>query len=175
MTIVVLGASGELGAAVVNQLLEAGDDVGVIEPSLERAELWRRAGALVAPGSSSDADLIERAAQAARTLVVLGADQEVLNAAVEGARSAGVERIIVTGPRSKPESIALLRASGLDYVVLVTGRRLLGAASPSDVGRAVDAADDLPGRPRLELSLRRTESWRELRLEPPQRRRGAHS
>ena len=175
MTIVVLGASGELGAAVVNRLLEAGDDVGVIEPSPERAELWRRAGALVAPGSSSDADLIERAAQAARTLVVLGADQEVLNAAVEGARFAGVGRIIVTGPRSKPESIALLRASGLDYVVLVTGRRLLGAASPADVGRAVDAADDLPGRPRLELSLRRAESWRELRLEPPERRSGAHS
>ena len=175
MTIVVLGASGELGAAVVNRLLEAGDDVGVIEPSPERAELWRRAGAHVAPGSSSDADLIERAAQDARTLVVLGADRDVLNAAVEGARFAGVERIVVTWRRSNPESIALLRASGLDYVVLETALRLLGATSPEDVGRAVDAADDLPGRPRLELSLRSTKAWHELRLEPPPGRSGAHS
>ena len=170
MSVVVLGASGELGAAVVNRLLEAGDDVGVIEPSPQRAEGWRRAGAHVARGSSSDADLIERAAQNARTLVVLGADQEVVSAAVEGARLAGVERIVATGARFEPELTALLRSSGLDYVVLETGRRLLGAASPADVGRAVDAADDLPGRPRLELSLKTTEAWRELRLEPPRRR-----
>lgn len=171
MSVVVVGASGELGAAVVNRLLEAGDEVGVIEPSPERAEGWRRAGAHVARGSSSDADLIERAAQNARTLVVLGADQEVMSAAVEGARLAGVERIVATGARFEPELTALLRSSGLDYVVLETGRRLLGgAASPADVGRAVDAADDLPGRPRLELSLKTTEAWRELRLEPPRRR-----
>ncbi|HZJ50545.1 MAG TPA: NAD-binding protein [Actinomycetota bacterium] len=170
MSVVVLGASGELGAAVVNRLLEAGDDVGVIEPSPERAEGWRRAGAHVARGSSSDADLIERASQNARTIVVLDADQEVLSAAVEGARLAEVERIVATGARTTPELIALLRSSGLDYVVLETGRRLLGAATPADVGRAVDAADDLPGRPRLELSLRTTEAWRELRLEPPRRR-----
>lgn len=170
MSVVVLGASGELGAAVVNRLLEAGDDVGVIEPSPERAEGWRRTGAHVARGSSSDADLIERAAQNARTIVVLDADQEVLSAAVEGARLAGVERIVATGARFEPELIALLRSSGLDYVVLETGRRLLGAASPVEVGRAVDAADDLPGRPRLELSLRTAEAWRELRLEPPRRR-----
>ena len=170
MSVVVLGASGELGAAVVNRLLEAGDDVGVIEPSPERAEGWRRAGAHVARGSSSDADLIERASQNARTIVVLDADQEVLSAAVDGARLAGVERIVATGARTAPELIALLRSSGLDYVVLETGRRLLGAASPVEVGRAVDAADDLSGRPRLELSLRTAEAWRELRLEPPRRR-----
>lgn len=170
MSVVVLGASGELGTAVVNKLLEAGDDVGVIEPSPERAEGWRRAGAHVARGNSNDADLIERASQNARTIVVLDADQEVLSAAVDGARLAGVERIVATGARTAPELIALLRSSGLDYVVLETGRRLLGAATPADVGRAVDAADDLPGRPRLELSLRTTEAWRELRLEPPRRR-----
>ena len=170
MTIVVVGVSGKVGAAVVNRLLEAGDDVGVIEPSPQRAEGWRRAGAHVARGSSSDADLIERAAQNARTLVVLGADQEVVSAAVEGARLAGVERIVATGARFEPALTALLRSSGLDYVVLETGRRLLGDASPADVGRAVDAADDLPGRPRLELSLKTTEAWRELRLEPPRRR-----
>ena len=170
MSIVVVGASGELGAAVVTRLLEAGDEVGVIESSPERAEGWRRAGANVARGSSRDADLIERASQNARTIVVLAADQEVLGAAVEGARLAGVERIVATAVRRTPEQIALLSSSGLDYVVLETGRRMLGAATPADVGRAVDAADDLPGRPRLELSLKTTDAWRELRLEPPRRR-----
>ncbi len=165
-----LGASGELGAAVVNRLLEAGDEVGVVEPSPERSETWRRAGAHVARGSARDADLIERASQNARTLVVLDVDQEILRAAVEGARLAGVERIVVTGTRTLPESTALLRSSGLDYVVLETGRRLLGAAAPANVARAVDAADDLPGRPRLELLLRTAEAWRELRLDPPRRR-----
>jgi len=170
MSVVVVGASGELGAAVVNRLLEAGDDVGVVEPSPEQAEGWRRAGAYVARGSSSDADLIERASQSARTIVVVEADLEVLSAAVEGARLAGVERIVATAARAAPEMMALLRSSGLDYVVLETGRRLLGAATPADVGRAVDAADDLSGRPRLELALKTAEAWHELRLEPPSRR-----
>jgi NAD(P)-dependent dehydrogenase (short-subunit alcohol dehydrogenase family) len=170
MSVVVLGASGKLGAAVVNKLLEAGDDVGVVEPSPERAEGWRRAGAHVARGNSGDADLIERAAQNARTIVVLDADRDVLCAAVEGARLAGVDRIVATGPRTAPELVELLRESGLDYVLLETGRRRPGPLTPADVGRAVDAADDLAGRPRLELSLRSKEAWRELRLEPPQGR-----
>jgi uncharacterized protein YbjT (DUF2867 family) len=170
MTVVVLGASGEVGVAVVNRLLEAGDEVGVIEPSPQRAEVWRRAGAHVARGSTRDADLIERASQNARTIVVLDADQEVLAAALEGARLAGVDRIVATAVSGTPEQMALLRSSGLDYVMLKTGRRLLGAFTPADVGRAVDAADDLPGRPRLNLSLKTTEAWRKLRLEPPRRR-----
>ena len=169
MTVVVLGAAGDVGAAVVAKLLEAGDEVGVVEPSAQEAERWRRAGAHVARGHPSDSDLIERAAQNARTIVVLEADEELVGAAIEGARLAGVERIVVTSGRARSKVTARLRSSELDYVWLHTGNRLRAAAHPAQVAMAVDAADDLPGHPRLELALRTAEAWRLLRLDPPRR------
>jgi hypothetical protein len=158
-----------VGAAVVAKLLDAGDDVGVVEPSATEVGRWRRAGAHVARGQPSDADLIERASQNARTIVVLEADEEILGAAIEGARLAGVERIVATSGRDRSKVTGLLRSSELDYVWLHTANRLRAAASPADVAIAVDAADDLAGHPRLELALRTPEAWRLLRLDPPRR------
>jgi hypothetical protein len=176
MALLLVGAAGALGDAIVSRLLEVGDEVRIVAGSPEDAERWRLSGAHIARGDPKDADLIERAAQNARSIVAFddgSSSQDVLDAVVEGRMSAGVERLIVcctTGTRrSARERVA---RAPLEHIVLITGTGRRGASlfgtrevSPGDVARAVDAADDVAGHPRLVLDLRRPEAWRVLKLE----------
>ena len=176
MALLLVGASGALGDAIVSRLLDAGDEVRIVAHSLEDAERWRHSGAHIARGNPKDPDLIERAAQNARSIVAFddgSGSHDVLEAAVEGGMSAGVERLIaccttLSGPSAR-ERVA---RAPLEHIVLITGTGRRGASlfgtqkvSPVDVARAVDAADDLAGRPRLVLDLRQPEAWRVLKLE----------
>jgi hypothetical protein len=58
-------------------------------------------------------------------------------------------------------------ASGLSYVLLEYGarRRRRYVLSATDIAVAVDAADDLEGKVRLDLDLIEASSWEALRIE----------
>ena len=162
----------------MTRLLAAGDEVRVVARPSEEVERWGEWGAHTALGDPGDPDLIERAAQNARSVVTFddgSGGHEILEAAIEGGSSAGVERIIICsqGAPGAHERKRVSRSS-LEHVVLVTGslrrRRFplrARALTPGQVAVAVDAADDLAGHPRVVLDLREYEAWRALNLEPP--------
>lgn len=169
-----VGLPPDVVRGVVDELVAQGDEVRVIEQDARRAAEWKARGAHPAQGAASDPDLIERAAQGVRTVVIGAAGRAVVEAAVTasrlaGARSQGV-RLILVGPDPRPDAVEAVRTSGMDYVVLRTGtqsrRRPRRARVPArSVVSALDAADDLAGNPRLELDLRDPEARRALGLE----------
>jgi hypothetical protein len=148
------------GPAVVARLVDDGDDVGVIVADPEAGERWRSLGAYVAVGSADDADLIERAGQHARSIVLFDASPAVLKAAAEGARmaSASPARIVYLST-SQTRSDDALEESGLEYVLLVVPikrvgvRRRRSSVAAERVAEAVSAADDLAGEVKLSLNL----------------------
>lgn len=158
MAVLLLGAAGELGRLVALRLIAQGDEVRAIEPERGAAEAWRALGVHVAVGDPADEDLIYRAAQGVRTIVVLdGIGRrlgEVMAVLVRTAPEVPVGRLVVCAPALPRRVLEVLRASDREYVALATGRRLLRAGAPPElVAEAVDAADDLAGAPRAELDL----------------------
>jgi hypothetical protein len=176
VSVLLVAPAGAAGDAVVTRLLDAGDEVRIVAAGSEDVERWRSQGAHIARGDPRDDDLIERAAQNTRSIVVFveeTATQETLTAALAGATAAGVERLIVLCRALRPEVQATVARAPLDYLLLVTGlplRRRISlrpSPTPEAVARAVDAADDVAGHPRSVLDLRRAKAWRALKLDPP--------
>ena len=173
MSILLVGLDEELMPPLIRRLIEQGDEVRVLDSGEEASDHWRSLGAHVASGPRWDADLIERAAQNVRTIVVGDRhDQEpaeLMEALVEGGVLASPDMRVVVVGEVVPGALALLRESLLEYVILgsVERRGLLGRrsrVSPERLAEAVDAADDLAGGPRLELDLGDQSAWRELKL-----------
>jgi NAD(P)H-binding len=171
MSVVLLGPPRGTGDAVIQRLRSQGDEVRVIEAEPEQADRWRSLGAHVAYGSVDDADLIERAAQNARTIVLFEIDDrmaDLLNAVITGASQTSVDRVILVTVGPAIACVELLRSSGLDYIVLHTPRRRAmfrrGEPAAEAVAEAVDAADDLAGHPRLELEVSHPAAARALGL-----------
>ena len=174
MSVLLIGLDEDSGPALIRRLLDEGDIVGVVEEDRSRAELWRKGGAHVATGSSSDPDLIERAAQHARSIVVFVHEPTVAETRVAAVLEAGrlapeTPRIIVVG--TPPDQVAeMLRGSAFDYVVLQMGRgrrrflRKGPRVAAEDLAAAVSAADDLAGTPRLDVDLTSAAAWTELGL-----------
>lgn len=155
--------NGEVEPAVAKRLLAQGDEVRVVVNDPAERSSWVALGTHVAVGDSRDDDLIERAGQDARTLVLFDAlanDPETVGAAVKGASAAGIDRLILCAPDVSQEVRGLIEGAQTGSVILVYGRRLSlrGRASVDVVAEAVDAADDMPGRPRLLVDLRRPEA-----------------
>jgi uncharacterized protein YbjT (DUF2867 family) len=174
VSLLLLGPQGKMGEALVARLVAQGDDVRVVETDKEVADRWRTLGARVAQGMVEDPDLVERAAQNCRTIVVCGADGErgtaAVDAALRAAHNTTVDRVILTSASVEPELRAVLRSSEIDYVFLATGRRRsVRRLRPSllQVAEAIDAADDLAGNPKLELDLSDKHAWAELGLRAP--------
>jgi hypothetical protein len=172
LSVLLVGGEGALAEEVVRRLVSAEDEVRVIEQDPEAASRWRSLGAHVALGSAADPDLVERAAEYARTVVVFDRGpewrQEVLAAVLEGAGSA---RVVLCSESADERIAAALAESGFDHIVLRTRRRSRWplrtvTVSAQDLAEAVDAADDLAGNPRLDLDLGSPEGWRALRLAP---------
>jgi hypothetical protein len=171
-----MGLSRETGEALIERLLDASDTVSVIEDDEALASTWTELGAHVARGPLTDADLIERAAQSARTVVVMERANDdlaaVVSAAIDGAAGArpGI-RVVVCAARLDDEITGLVSRSGLEHVLLRTGGRrawmLRDALDAKALATAIDASDDLAGSPRLDLDLRTRASWSKLRLRPP--------
>ncbi|MFN2390282.1 MAG: hypothetical protein ABR575_11865 [Actinomycetota bacterium] len=177
MSVLLIGLDWELGEIVVERLLGQGDEVRVLEDDPTRAAMWRTHGAHVATGHADDADLIERAAQGVRTIVLGGTlpvAHEVALAAIQDAATTGrldVRVVVHAGGRRDGTAAARsLGEAGLEHVVVMErGRRALGRRSPTraKVAEALDAADDLAGAPRMVLDLTEAEAWRALGLDPP--------
>lgn len=168
MAVLLIGVREPWAAAVVARLVAAGDDVRVIASDVGAEERLRSLGAYIARGPALNADLVERSAQNVRTVVLGALRDEDLVDALEGARSAGVDRVVVVDAHTR-RALERVRSSGLDYVVLDAptsrfGRRGVDADA---IARAVDAADDLAGALRLELDLRDADAWAQLGLTPP--------
>jgi uncharacterized protein YbjT (DUF2867 family) len=169
-----LQTSDEFGEVLAMRLVDQGDDVRVLGQARDDADGWRRFGARPALGDPRDPDLIERASQGVRSIVLISsaaADVDIAGAAIDGGKAAGVDRLIVCADLLDKRVNALVRGSGLDHVLLQRARRLgplnLRGIKDADAAAAVDAADDMDGNPKLELDLTRKESWAALNLEPP--------
>jgi nucleoside-diphosphate-sugar epimerase len=172
MSVLLIGISGSSGKAIVTRLIAQGDEVRVVEDDSAAAEQWRSLGAHVARRIDDMPDLIERAAQNVRTVVIgeaVAHDADEVRAIVDGAAAARVERIVLYGSGASHDALEAVREFPFQHVVLSTGRRrLLGSRlGDESLAAAVDAADDIAGEPRLELDLGDPESWPELGLTPP--------
>lgn len=164
MGVLLLGPGGELGPAIVQRLASQGDDVRVVTEDAQIGDASRSLGARVARGPATDADLVERAAQGVRSIVIFddpSTGSEVAAAALEAARLAGTERVIVVCGAANDAAAAAVIASSVEHVVIVTG----GPGGPlrfskrrvesfrEKVAEAVDAADDLAGHPRMVVDV----------------------
>jgi TrkA-N domain len=156
---VLLVAPGKVGAEVIARLVAQGDEVRVVEGNPQAAERWRNLGARVAQGEADDSDLIERAAQNCRTVVLFDEEYElasVLEATLKAIVHTTADRVVLVSAGPELRCLELLRASGVDYISLKMKHRRLLARPPSfpvAVAEAIDAADDLAGNPHLELDL----------------------
>ena len=170
MSILLIGSGGGLESAVSERLIAQGDEVRAVATD-PRIESLAKRGVHIARGPYLDADLVERAAQNVRTIVLFDTEREVTEAVIEGARAARVERIVVCANLISDDLRDALRGSGLEYVVLQLVRRgLFRKGVPVEkVAEAVDAADDMAGEMRLELDLNESDAWQALKLEVPSR------
>ena len=176
MSVLLIGLDDDRGPVLIRRLLREGDIVGVVEEAPGAGDLWRAAGAHVATGSPRDSDLVERASQHARSVVILEGDRApshaVLDAVLEGARVAAPEppRIIYVSWARTQEIDRKLEASAFDYVIIRSPKRgrwkKASAIAAPDLADAVNAADDLAGNPRLDIDLTTPEGWDALGLEP---------
>lgn len=166
MSVLLVRPPKQIGSAVIDLLTSQGDVVRVIAADAPSAAQWKELGAYVARGSEADADLVERAAQDVRTIVVFEDAQASIEAVLEGAELAGVGRVVVCIPEPPEHLLARVRASRMEYVVLKLGtRRLRGRQRRlTATAEAIDAADDLEGHPRIEVDLNDAVSRRSLGL-----------
>lgn len=167
MSVLLVDPPDLLGSLIVKRLVAQGDEVRVVGPE-EEAQQWRELGAYAASGRP-DPDLIERAGQNVRTMVLFDPMDDVSEVALEAAEAARIGRVIVITPGSAEHWPQQLTSAGFDYVVLRTGRkRLFRRVVPDDrVAIAVDAADDLAGRVGLDLDLAEPTAWAALGIESP--------
>jgi hypothetical protein len=160
---------------LISRLVAQEDEVRVVEDEPERAAVWRELGAYVALGEWEE-DLIERAAQNARTMVIFDTapslEPWLIEQLVTGARLAGVDRVVLCTPKAGWGEGPPLERSTLEYIVLETGKQRglfgrRGPVSPEHLAVAIDAADDVAGEFHTVLDLTKEKSWRTLGLEPP--------
>jgi hypothetical protein len=172
MSILLIGLEDSLTIALGKRLISAGDEVRILVTAQDD-DRYRRAGLHVARGQRlDDDDLIERAAQNVRTIVVGELPRERLTAVLKGAGAAGAGRIISVLPTPSDVYRELLAVSPLEYTTLVVGRTLITRKpklTEDEVAAAVDAADDLAEGLRVELDLGTDEAWGVLRLPVPRK------
>jgi nucleoside-diphosphate-sugar epimerase len=149
MSVLLVGLEGDLGRAVAARLVEQGDLVRAVT---SEPDAWPE-HVFVADARQEESDLIERAAQGVRSIVVTdrGPTEEVIAAAgVVGAR------LIVLVPSERSAVAQAVAASGVDHVILALRRSGLLRKRPSveEIAGAIDAADDMSGNPRLVRVLR---------------------
>jgi hypothetical protein len=173
VSVLVIDPDETNGLSVVELLVSEGDEVGVIVADPSDAGAWKKTGAQVAIGSSADPDLIERAAQHARSIILFDARPDTVETVIEGARLVGpVPARVVYCSTGIHDVRAELESSGLEFVLLTIPvervglrRRRRQAVNPDSVASAVNAADDLAGELRLRIDLADDDAWRRLGLE----------
>jgi uncharacterized protein YbjT (DUF2867 family) len=157
VSLLLIGIEGDAGEAIVRRLISQGDEVRVVEDDPDASKRWKSLGAYVARPDYDMTDLVERAAQNVRTIVIgedAGKERDQVQSILEGAGLAGVERLVMYSGSPVAAVVDAIRESRLQYLVLSTR-----GVSAEDLAEAIDAADDIAGRPRLELDLTETASW----------------
>lgn len=172
MSILIVEPDDSLGPVLVTRLISEGDEVRVLIQDRAGTPRWQALGAFVAIGDALDADLVERACQNVRTLVVVFPGRKrsasLLHVLLAGAGAAGTGRVVVCTADPPAEVVTVLEASELDYVILNAGRRgFLPKRGPDmdTLAAAVSAADDLVNHPRMVVDLTRPEGWAALKME----------
>ncbi|MFN2594643.1 MAG: hypothetical protein ABR579_07120 [Actinomycetota bacterium] len=161
MSFLVLGGAPDVVDAVVTRLVADGDLVRVVATDEGRTESLRKLGAFVATGDLSDADLVERAAQGARTAVILDPGP-VTAKLLDAMLAARISRVIYAG-RDRG-AIQLIGSRPMDHVILRRSRNPLRRPSElAAIVTAVVAADDLAGTPRTTIDLSNKNALEELR------------
>jgi hypothetical protein len=170
VSVLLVGLDAELARTLTRRLISQHDEVRVIATTGDDAEALGNLGAHVARGQTLDADLVERAAQNVRSIVIGSIEPEIVSEILEGARFARVERVIVCSHHPLGSSADLLREASIQYVVLnyrKPGRFRRRSTQTNDyVALAIDTADDLAGEPRLELDLSSPSAAEALGLDP---------
>ncbi|MGI8775387.1 MAG: hypothetical protein ACR2KQ_10365 [Actinomycetota bacterium] len=172
MSVLLVGLDDELALVTARRLLAQQDEVRAIVTEEKSATALRETGVHVARGKEvDDPDLIERACQNVRTLVLGSLPPEAIIYVLQGASLAGVGRIIyVAVPRD--DGIDTVVSGSPEYVILripsggLFRRETFDAAL---VAEAIDAADDLDGTIRLDLDLSTETAWAALSLDAPKR------
>jgi uncharacterized protein YbjT (DUF2867 family) len=171
VSILIVEPDAGLGPELIRRLISEGDEVRVLIPVRAEAHRWQSLGAFVAIGDPLDADLVTRACQNVRTLVAVVPGRRrstsVLQTLVSAAAAAGTGRVVVCTSDPPAELVAVLEASGLEYVILNAGRRgFLPRRGPdmAALAAAVSAADDLAGAPKMVVDLTREEGWAALEM-----------
>ena len=168
MSILIVGGGIQLTTALIEVLLEQGDEVRVVENDPELIARWRSLGAKPARGAVDDADLITRAAEGTRSLVLCDESFNLATMPEIETYLPSDTRLIFVFERSDP---VVELAPGRQHVILrhlakrsrLSVRRGLGYDA---IARLVDAADDMAGEPRLVADLTTEDGWKALRLEP---------
>lgn len=172
MSILLIGLDEELATVLSRRLIAEDDEVRVLIVEEGGPQAVPDAPVHVASGRYlDDADLIERASQNVRT-IVLGSHPSIPEAAediVKGARAAGVGRIVYCDTEADTDTVRTLKSGSIEYAILVTGKRARRGLSHEAIAEAIDAADDLADKVELELDLTRPDHWTPLRLEAPGR------
>ncbi len=174
MSILLLGLDDDLVQVLSQRLIRQDDEVRILVTGGASEKGYEGWGIHVARGPHlDDADLIERACQNVRTLVigdrVQPLNSEVVEAIVSGAKAAGVDRLIVVGPQSESELLDRAGAARLEFVMLRTPKAGLLRRSRldlEDVAEAIDAADDVAEEMGDELDLSDPAAWERLKLVP---------
>ncbi|HET7482054.1 MAG TPA: hypothetical protein VFK89_04265 [Actinomycetota bacterium] len=166
MSVLLVVPDSALGRSIAARLVQQGDEVRAIEAETAAGSALADLGVHVGRGPYLDADLIERAGQNCRTVVVIDQSEAALSEVVSGMRAARIPRLIVCADRIAPQILEVVTGSGLEYVILRSPRGLL-RRGPSDdeIAEAVDAADDLAGELKLDLDLGEAGAWTALGLE----------
>ncbi|MGH2754484.1 MAG: hypothetical protein ACRDLB_08615 [Actinomycetota bacterium] len=176
MSLLLIGLPHTLAVTLVRRLVAEQDEVRVLLSDGSDPAPWKRLGAYVATGDHADADLIERAATEARTLVlgddIAGATEEEREAILTGARRASVGRIVVCQSHPRSDLVGALRGAGFEFVVLATAKKaLVGRPKTkipiSKLSEAIDAADDITEPIQAELDLTIPKAWKVLKVSPP--------
>lgn len=139
MRVLVTGASGRIGSAVVPELLAAGHEVVGVARSDASAAALRAAGAHVHRGDLRDPDGLAAAAAAADGVVHLAFDHESMRAGAHADAAAGDLRVTAALG-------AALEGSGKPFVT-TAGTLALALAAP---GRTATERDVLASGPRIE-------------------------
>ena len=169
MSILLIGDPGPLGEVLVRRLIAQDDEVRAIATDASGGDFSGH-GVHIARGADLDADLVERAAQNVRTIVLFDPEKDVIELVLDGAHAARVERVVLCATTIPEAARDRLRGANLDYVVLQAPRKGLFRKGVADdaLAEAIDAADDMAGKLRLELDLNEAAAWEVLKLEPPE-------
>jgi nucleoside-diphosphate-sugar epimerase len=139
MRVLVTGASGQLGSAVVPELIAAGHEVVGLARSAEAAAQLTALGAEAWPGSLEDLESLRSAAAAADGVIHLAFRHDALQAGdLAGAAASDLEAI-----------------KAMSEALIGTGRPFLGTSGTgmlamANLGRTVTEDDTLPGGYRID-------------------------